>query len=162
MDRMTRGSRNLNKLRKLSKEYSDKREAPYRGTFYVTLWDPDQARQKQITMYSDDAGFLVLFYDLLQDKTQKDKLIYALATTHGVNKVLLHLYSKGAVTNRELVRTKEVDTLLSTKELPCNAATSRCKGGLCMFGHDCEQNDRHECPECYFEKEFDRRFSHLY
>ena len=36
-----------------------------------------------------------------------------------------------------------------TKELPCNAATYRCKGGLCMFGHDCEQNDRHECPECY-------------
>ena len=79
MDKMERGTRNLEKLRKIAH--------PKVGRGSVTFWNPTQAQKTTATVHSNDASLVAQLHDIISPE-QQGNLLLNIATLSGFYKIL--------------------------------------------------------------------------
>jgi hypothetical protein len=89
MEKLTRGQRNLAKLRKISDI------KVWRGS--VTFWNPTQDQKTTATIHGPDASLIAQLHDML-NKEQQNKLYLSIATVSGFHKILDFAWSKASFT----------------------------------------------------------------
>tara|TARA_Y100000310_G_scaffold189661_1_gene189629 strand:- start:221 stop:529 length:309 start_codon:yes stop_codon:yes gene_type:complete len=91
MEKIERGTRNLEKLRRIAN--------PKVGRGSVTFWNPTQAQKTTATLYSDDARLVAQLHDALNPENQA-RLISTIATLSGLHKILAMAWRNATFTSK--------------------------------------------------------------